>query len=131
MDQKKMIKPMQALTTIRSTINLLTKQVCVGIVYLLHYAHVQTIRMRFYCFPFFLSRLLGNTKGTTNSSKSNDDNEKNAKKSNDDSVEPGNSTSLGEIPKVEKYIANTRIDGLQTLYQVDKMIKFVWFSSNT
>lgn len=61
---------------------------------------------------------LGNTKGTTNSSKSNDDNEKNAKKSNDDTVEPGEGTSLGEIPKIEKYIFNTRIDGLQTVYQV-------------
>lgn len=69
---------------------------------------------------------LGNAKGTTNSSKSNDDNEKNAKKSNDDSVDPGHSTSLGEIPEVEKYIANTRIDGLQTLYQV--FLKVVCFN---
>lgn len=61
---------------------------------------------------------LGNAKATTNSSKSNDDNEKNVKKSNDDKDEPGDSTPLGEIPKIEKYIANTRIDGLQTLYQV-------------
>lgn len=61
----------------------------------------------------------GNTKTTTNSSKSNDDTDKNAKKSNDDdSAEPGKGTALGEIPKIEKYIANTRIDGLQTLYQV-------------
>lgn len=61
----------------------------------------------------------GNTKATTNSTKSNDDTDKNAKKSNeDDSAEPGKGTALGEIPKIEKYIANTRIDGLQTLYQV-------------
>lgn len=60
----------------------------------------------------------GNTKASTNSAKSNDDNDKNAKKSNDESAEPGQGTPLGEIPKIEKYIANTRIDGLQTLYQV-------------
>ncbi|XP_055313683.1 protein DEK isoform X1 [Sitodiplosis mosellana] len=61
----------------------------------------------------------GNTKATTNSSKSNDDTDKNAKKSNDDdSAEAGKGTALGEIPKIEKYITNTRIDGLQTLYQI-------------
>lgn len=77
---------------------------------------------RFLLLPFsFYFGGSGNTKGTTNSSKANDDNEKNAKKSNDDAAEPGNSTPLGEIPKVEKYIANTRIDGLQTLYQVHSL----------
>lgn len=62
----------------------------------------------------------GNAKGANNSSKSNDDNEKNAKKSGDDTVEPGQGTSLGDIPRIEKYILNTRIDGLQTLYQVSR-----------
>lgn len=57
-----------------------------------------------------------------NSAKSNDDADKNAKKSNDDSVEPSSGLTLGEIPKIEKYITNTRIDGLQTLYQVHKNI---------
>lgn len=59
--------------------------------------------------------------GNTNSSKSNDDTDKNAKKTgNDDAVKSGKGkgTPLGEIPKIEKYIASTRIDGLQTLYQV-------------
>lgn len=70
----------------------------------------------FVCMPFVCA---GNTKATTNSSKSNDDTDKNAKKSNDeDSAEAGKGTALGDIPKIEKYIANTRIDGLQTLYQV-------------
>lgn len=68
----------------------------------------------------------GNTKATTNSSKSNDDSEKNAKKTaNDDAVKSGKGTPLGEIPKIEKYIANTRIDGLQPLYQV----RVIWKSS--
>lgn len=62
---------------------------------------------------------IGNTKAATNSSKSNDDTDKNAKKSNDDdSAGAGKGTALVDIPKIEKYIANTRIDGLQTLYQV-------------
>lgn len=60
----------------------------------------------------------GNTKATTNSAKSNDDTDKNTKKSNDDAAGSAEVTALGEIPKIEEYIANTRIDGLQTLYQV-------------
>lgn len=59
-----------------------------------------------------------NTKATTNSVKSNDDNDKNATKPSDETAEAGEGTPLGEIPKIEKCIANTRIDGLQTLHQV-------------
>lgn len=72
-----------------------------------------------------MSIFVGNTKATTNSAKSNDDTDKNAKKTNDDSVEPGKGTALGEIPKIEKYIVATRIDGLQTLYQVCRLFLFV------
>lgn len=91
-------------------------------------AHIQIFNIiSLFLFFIYLFIYLGNTKGTTNSSKSNDDNEKNAKKSNDDTVGPGQGTSLGEIPKIEKYIANTRIDGLQTLYQVHNCLH--WYLS--
>lgn len=129
MDQRKMTKPVWALTTIRSTIKLLIKQVCV--VWPQHCLRTYTIQfgdvllfvpnnflsIASFCAIRLLLLLfadLGNPKGT----KQNDDNEKKVKKANDDKDEPSDSTPLGEIPKVEKYIANTRIDSLQTLYQV-------------
>lgn len=66
-----------------------------------------------------------NTKATTNSSKSNDDDaQKSVKKSNDDPADTGKGTALGEIPNIEKYIASTRIDGLQTLHQVRYISSF-------
>lgn len=69
----------------------------------------------------------GNTKAKeTNSSKSNDDTEKNAKKPvNDDAVKSGKGTPLGEIPKIEKFINTTRVDGLQPFYQVREKLRSI------
>lgn len=37
----------------------------------------------------------------------------------DDANDSKDSIALGDIPKIEKYIGATRIEGLQTLYQVN------------
>lgn len=52
-------------------------------------------------------------------SKADNDVEKNDKASpKADAADSKDAVTLGEIPKVEKYINGTRIEGLQTLYQV-------------
>lgn len=55
--------------------------------------------------------------GKDSKTKANDDATNNDKKS-DEKADATNGVPLKEIPKIEKYINATRIEGLQTLYQI-------------
>lgn len=75
--------------------------------------------MHLFLYNFFLGKDSKAANETKTKQDANNDATKNDKNSND-TTEADKCVALGEIPRIEKYIQGTRVDVLQTLYQVNK-----------